>query len=68
MWFERIEREISDGEPWAEFLVNRMEWGGETRDCCEVNSSSKKQPSRRWLQRPKFKFWHSISWIKIKIR
>jgi hypothetical protein len=68
MWFERIEREISDGEPWAEFSINRMEWGGETHDCWEVKSSSEKQPSRHWFRIQNLKFWHKMPWVKIQNR
>ncbi|BAZ21237.1 hypothetical protein NIES4073_21150 [Kalymmatonema gypsitolerans NIES-4073] len=68
MWFERIEREISDGEPWAEFSINRMEWGGEKRDCWELNSSSEKQLSKRWFRIQNFKFLQNLPWVKTQSR
>jgi len=45
-----------------------MEWGGETRDCWEVKSSSEKQPSRRWFRIQNLKFWHKMPWLKIQNR
>lgn len=68
MWFEPIEREISDGEPWAEYSINRMQWGGERRDCWELNSSSEKQPSKRWFRIQNFKFLQNIPWVKTQSR
>lgn len=68
MWFDSIEREISDGEPWAEFSINRMEWGGKRRDCWELNSSSEKQPSRHWLRIQNFQFLQNIPWVKTQSR
>lgn len=68
MWFERIEREISDGESWGEFSINRMEWGGEKRDCWELNSSSEKQPSKRWFRIQNFKFLQNLPWVKTQSR
>ncbi|ARV57423.1 hypothetical protein BZZ01_01170 [Nostocales cyanobacterium HT-58-2] len=62
--FERIERELADGEPWSAFSINRMEWGGETRDCWEDKSSSQKEPSQPRLRIPRFKFWYYIPWLK----
>ena len=68
MWFERIEREISDGEPWAQSSINRMEWGGEKGDRWEVNSSPENQPSRGWFRIQYFQFLRNIPWLKIQSR
>lgn len=38
MLFERIERELADGEPWAGRPINRAEWGEQIRDCWEIDT------------------------------
>lgn len=60
MWFERPEREITDGEPWSEFSGHKIEWGGERQNNKEVDCSRQKQPSKRWFKISLVKYWHNI--------
>jgi len=49
MFFERIERELTDGEPWSAFPVNRMDWSDQKRDCWEVENRQKHTSTHRPL-------------------
>ena len=48
MFFERIERELTAGEPWGEESFNQVEPIWEIRDCWEIENRQPRHCSRRF--------------------
>ncbi|GET41032.1 hypothetical protein [Microseira wollei] len=48
MFFERIERELTAGEPWGEESFNQVEPSWEIRDFWEIESRQTRHCSRRF--------------------
>lgn len=63
MLFQRIERELADGEPWDFLSVNRMEWGSERQDY-ETIKSREKPTFDHGLLMPNFRFWQNWAFWK----
>ena len=63
MFFERIERELTDGEPWSAFPVNRMEWSNQHRDYWEMEKTQKPTSTHKPL-RTNLRFWRNWGFWK----
>ncbi len=63
MFFERIERELTDGEPWSAFPVNRMEWSDQHRDYWEIENTQKPTSTHKPL-RTNLRFWRNWGFWK----
>ncbi len=63
MFFERIERELTDGEPWSPFPVNRMESSEQKRDRWEVENREQHISTHRPLT-ANLIFWRNWTFWK----
>lgn len=41
MFFERVERELTNNEPWSPIPVDRTQLGDQPQDCWQVESTEK---------------------------
>ena len=65
MLFERIERELADGEFWDSLSMNRIEYASERLDTWEIKSIEKQTYRQRFLM-PNFRFWRNwTNWKRL---
>ncbi len=60
MLFQRIERELAEGEAWEALSLNRLEWERQKHDCWEVESRRQQTFTYRWYLR----LWHDFPFAK----
>jgi hypothetical protein len=59
MLFQRIERELAEGEAWEALSLNRLEWEPQEHDCWEVESR-RQQITYKW----NFRLGHNFLFAK----